>query len=141
MNNEDAYMATSQLLQTYLRQNQPQDESVSLRDMTPVLILGLLKKLQLAHGAFVAGDAMSTGFHLGRATSILDALRDDLDLVNGGTTARDYENLYGLIDECLQKAIHADTVHWLNLAEESVLKVSDWWTFSGEGCWGQVGHA
>lgn len=134
-------MANKALLQTYLRQRLPVGESASIQDMTPILMLGLLKKIDQAREALHKGSAMEAGLYMGRATAILDQLRDDLDIESGGQPARDYDRLYGLIDECLQRAVQAEPTHFLDMAEEFVLKVSDWWTFSGQGISARVGHA
>lgn len=134
-------MANRELLQTYLRHNIPPGESASTQDMTPVLMLGLLKKIDQARAALQQHKPMEAGLYMGRATAILDLLRDDLDIESGGQVARDYDRLYGLIDECLQRAVQAEPAHFLNMAEEFSLKLSDWWTFSGEGHWPKAGHA
>ncbi len=134
-------MANTQPLQTYLRQTQPRSEAVPVREMTPMLLLGLLKKIAQTRSALRNRDLLSAGFYLGRATCIVDTLRNELDLESGDELALGYEQFYSLIDECLQKATKAEAEHYLDLAEEYLNRASDWWVFSGEGYGGQVGHA
>lgn len=134
-------MAIHQVLQGYLRNPPSRVGASDSRELTPLLLLAVLKKITQARAAHRAGDRSLAGFYLGRATCVVDQLRDQLDLENGGRIAHGYEQFYCLIDECLQKALLGETEPLIDLAEEYLNKATDWWVFSGTGFKGQIGHA
>ena len=134
-------MANTELIQSYVRRSQVEGEAQPSRDMTPMLILGVLRKIEQAREAQQQGNATAKGFFLGRATAIIDSLRNDLDLASGSQSARDYEEFYSLIDQCLQNSVTDRSDKWLDMAEDSVGKASSWWTFTQEAKHGLVGHA
>ena len=91
------------------------------------LIMSGLKKIEQAHQAFEGGRPVEAGFYIGRATSIVDALRDALDLQAGGQKARDMDNIYEHIDTCLQIAVGDAAPEVLLKAREAVCRLSALW--------------
>ena len=134
-------MTEAACLETYIRRQSNPADHLSTTDTTSALILGLLKKIEQARNAIDNHKPIQAGLYIGRATAIIDALRDDLDFQAGGQIARDYDRLYGLIDECLQKSTRNNAEAFLATAAEYVFKISNWWTFDGHAHCGQIGHA
>lgn len=134
-------MANAQLLESYTRHADPQTETLPVSQSTPMLLLGALYKIEQAREAHLQLNDASRGFYIGRATAIIDALRDGLDLENNSITARHYEEFYSLIDECLQKAVVDDPDKWLLMAQDAVSRASDFWVLSDEAHYGLCGHA
>lgn len=134
-------MATTQLIESYTRRTNFSGETQPLREMTPMLLVGALSKITQALDAHRLGQFSVCGFHIGRATAIIDALRNDLNIEENGKTAKCYEDFYSLIDDCLQNAVHEETEKWLAMAEDAVTRASSFWTFSSDAYHGLSGNA
>lgn len=134
-------MANAQLLESYTRYTDPQTEAQPISQSTPMLLLGALYKIEQAREAHLQLNDAARGFYIGRATAIIDALRDGLDIENNASTARHYEEFYGLIDECLQKAVEGNPEKWLLMAQDAISRASDFWVLSDEAHYGLCGHA
>lgn len=131
-------MANAQLLDSYTRHTDLSGEALPIRKATPMLLLGVLHKIELAKNST---NPATRGFHIGRATAIIDALRDNLDIENKGESARNYDEFYSLIDQCLQNSIDGDPQKWLAMAEDSVSRATDFWVLSDEAHYGLSGNA
>jgi flagellar protein FliS len=99
--------------------------------------MSTLKKIEQSHRALTAGRPVEAGFYVGRATSIVDALRDALDLESGGQMARDFDSIYDHIDTCLQVAVGDAAPEALDRAREAVCRLSALW--QAEHCAGALG--
>ena len=101
------------------------------------LILSTQKKIEQAHLALLADRAVEAGFYIGRATAIVDALRDALNLESGGQMARDFDCIYDHVDTCLQIAVGDAAPEALAQAREAVCQLSALW--QAEQCAGALG--
>lgn len=120
-------MSNAELLQPYARTRATSAPKGGLCKLTPMMLMGVLAKIDQARQAESEGNPVAKGFFLGRATAIIDALRDELDFERGGSVTEDYEKLYSHIDFCLQEAVSSGSEGALMAAEETILQASSWW--------------
>ncbi len=122
-------MASIAFLEPYVRNDthplSPQQENAD--QMIQLLFLSALKKIDQAATSGREGKPVEQGFYLGRATSIVDALRDALDMEEGGDKARDYDRVYEHIDVCLQVAVYDPDSGALAQARDAIGQLSAVW--------------
>lgn len=123
-------MAAIAFLEPYERSTPAPKATSSNSEIIPVLILGALKKIDQARQAHLKDGSVAKGFYIGRATSIIDALRDTLDVESGGENALDYDRVYQHIDNCLLIAVEEDLVEPLEHARNAICQISACWQAS-----------
>jgi len=126
-------MSSIVFLEPYVRTTETTTDSNEKANLVQALIMSALKKIDQARHAHEEGKPVQAGFFIGRATAIVDALRDALDLEIGGQTARDFDQVYEHIDLCLQFAVLEATGETLAQARESICRLSV--------CWRSARHA
>lgn len=92
-----------------------------------MLLQGAIDKGNLAKACYQSKDFTEQGFHLGRMTSILDALRDRLHFSESTPLAYDLEKLYEYSDQCVQKAVFEQHFASLDSAIEVLSQLRDGW--------------
>ncbi len=97
------------------------------RHTVMLLLQGAVDKGNLAKVCHQAGSWVEKGFHLGRLTSILDALRDRLHFTQDTPLAYDLEELYKYVDECVQEAVKEKDTFYLDSAIEIMTELRDAW--------------
>ncbi len=103
------------------------------RQLNLLLMETAVIKAETARMAHQAGRMAEKGFHLGRITAILDALRDRLDRKNHPELAQEYETYYTYIDHCIQDAVFEDDkTEILDLALFMLIDLRDMWRASLE---------
>ena len=120
-------MASIALLEPYEHSTAAPEQSDYRAELAQALIMSALKKIGQAGQALETERPVEAGFYIGRATSIVDALRDALDLESGGQTARDFDCIYNHIDNCLQIAVGEAAPDALVRAREAVCQLSALW--------------
>jgi len=120
-------MEYNSLLEPYYRINPENTTEDNLNSFTPVMLSGVLRKIEQAHQAERDGNCRAIGFFIGRATSIVDALRDDLDLLHGGIVAQQYDNFYNQLNFYLEQSVAEDSSTYLDKAERIIGEIADWW--------------
>ncbi len=91
------------------------------------MLSGVLNKIAQARQADQDGNNRAVGFFVGRATAIIDALRDDLDLINGGMVAVQYDNFYNQLSQYLEQAVAENDNGYFEKAEKIIRHLADWW--------------
>jgi flagellar protein FliS len=120
-------MASIAFLEPYIRvADAPMDETFR-GELVSLLITSALKKIDQAKRAHDEARPVEKGFYLGRATAIIDALRDTLDVEAGGQSARDFDKVYEHIDLCLQVCVQDDSLEGLRQAREAICRLSACW--------------
>lgn len=116
------------LLNGYIR-NQETEEQLQNNPAQTVLLLmqGAIDKANLAKTSQAAGSLTEKGFHLGRLTSIIDALRDRLTFNAETGLAQELEALYQYCDECVQKAVFEDDLASLDVVVDVFSDLRDGW--------------
>jgi len=120
-------MASIALLEPYEHSSSAPTADSRRVEMVQVLIMSGLKKIDQAHKALVGDRPVEAGFYIGRATSIVDAMRDVLDMDSGGQMAKDFDSIYDHIDTCLQIAVGEAAPEALSRAREAVCQLSALW--------------
>lgn len=115
------------LLEPYYRISPVTPTEENLNKLTPVMLSGVLGKIEQARQADRDGNSRAVGFFVGRATAIVDALRNDLDVLNGGMVARQYDNFYNELGIYLEQSVAEDNNAYLDKAEQIILRIADWW--------------
>jgi flagellar protein FliS len=112
-----AQMAMSPLLTPY---EYNRDLETELSQKPQVFILMLLQrsveKALTAKECHEAGELVAKGFHIGRLTSLVDALRDRLVFQDQSIIAYNFADLYEYIDACLQQAVTEAGTEYLDSA-------------------------
>jgi flagellar protein FliS len=130
MNTELHYTPTTEnvLLQEYTRE--PEYERIladNPRKTVLLLLQGAVDKGTLARICHDGNSLVEKGFHLGRMTTILDALRDRLHLSQDTPLAFDLEALYQYADKCVQEAVYERNTEHLDSAIEVMTELRDAW--------------
>lgn len=116
------------MLQEYVRQPEVEQHLADNPRKTVLLLLqGTVDKGTLAKLCHETGSLVEKGFHLGRMTTIIDALRDRLYLSNETPLAYDLEGLYRYADQCVQDAVFEDSTDKLDSAIEVMTELRDAW--------------
>ncbi|MBN2647362.1 MAG: flagellar protein FliS [Thiotrichales bacterium] len=131
MNATDFTNEPSALLNDYTRSN-GQDKALGMSPEETVMLLvqAAIDKGHLAIACHKSRSLTEKGFHLGRMTSIIDALRDRLNF--GYKIAYDLETLYAYIDKCLQKAVFENGTQELEAAVQMLSEIHQAWQVSLE---------
>ncbi|WFE69397.1 flagellar protein FliS [Thiomicrospira sp. R3] len=123
-----AHAIEGALLQEYNRQ--PDVEKVladNPRKTVLMLLQGAVDKAILARVCHDSHSLVEKGFHLGRITTIIDALRDRLYLSDQTPLAYDLEALYQYADQCIQDAVYEKATEQLDNAIEIMTELRDAW--------------
>lgn len=116
------------LLKPYARDPQFEDHLADNPRHTVMLLLqGAVDKANLAKICHKSGAWVEKGFHLGRLTTIVDALRDRLQFTQDTPLAYDLEELYKYVDQCVQEAVHEKDTFYLDSALEILTELRDAW--------------
>jgi len=115
------------VLNNYARQDVV-EMGIGQDDLVKMLVEGAIVKMQGAIEAHDNGEMILKGFLIGRATGIIDALRNGLDLENGGQEVHDLEVVYNHIDLCLQAATDVDCHGYLLEAVDIMAGMASAWT-------------
>lgn len=124
----EAQAAEQAILQEYNRQ--PELEQVladNPRKTVLLLLQGVVDKATLAKVCHDGQSWVEKGFHLGRITTIIDALRDRLYLSEETPLAFDLEALYKYADQCVQEAVYEKDTSHLDSALEVMTELRDAW--------------
>jgi flagellin-specific chaperone FliS len=115
-------------MEPYARVDIDKSPRASQVEIVQVLIVSALHKIDEARSAHQAGRPVEKGFYLGRATVVVDTLRDALDVEGGGTMAQDFDRVYEHIDLCLQLAVtEPDAETPLASARDAISQLSACW--------------
>ncbi|WP_178862724.1 flagellar export chaperone FliS [Thiomicrorhabdus cannonii] len=120
--------AKAPLLQEYQRNQQTEQHLAENPRKTVLLLLqGAVDKGNLAKVCHQSNALVEKGFHLGRMTTILDALRDRLQFTQATPLAYDLEELYRYADQCIQEAVFEKDSFYLDSAIEILTELRDAW--------------
>ena len=106
------------ILKDYEKMEDRYEIPPSNQEMLLMLINGVTDKIESALDADARGELTEKGFYLGRATGIVDALRNMLNPTTGGQTAQDLDVIYNHVDLCLQAATAPENNAYLHEAME-----------------------
>ena len=116
------------LLKPYCRDEQFERHMAENPRHTVMLLLqGAVDKGNLAKVCHQSGAWVEKGFHLGRLTTIMDALRDRLHFTQDTPLAYDLEELYNYVDQCVQEAVHEKDTYYLDTAIDIMTELRDAW--------------
>ncbi len=126
--NAQTQQQTAPLLQEYVRQQEVEQELAQNPNKTILLLLqGVVDKGNLAKICHQSEAWVEKGFHLGRMTTILDALRDRLHMSQETPLAYDLEELYRYADQSIQEAVFEKDTFYLDSAIEILSELRDAW--------------
>ena len=109
-------MAT--LLKEYTNMDNEYAVPAGKQEIILMLLNGVVQKIEAAKDAHARGDLSEKGFHLGRATGIVDALRNMLDTRSGDQLSTDLDTVYNHVDLLLQAGLDPTCLHYLDEAAE-----------------------
>lgn len=112
------------ILKAYPAADNAENPLDNRQDVIRLLLNGILAKIDAARDAEQRGALVEKGFYLGRATGIVDALRNMLDTRKGDQTALDLDTVYNHVDLCLQAATGSNSDHYLDEAAEIIENLS-----------------
>ena len=128
MNQNAVAEVKAPILQEYNRN--PDAEAQLSEDPSKTILLllqGVVDKGNLAKVCHQSNALVEKGFHLGRMTTILDALRDRLMLTESTPLAYDLEELYRYADKSIQESVFEKETFYLDSAIEILTEVRDAW--------------
>ena len=126
--NTQTQQQAAPLLQEYVRQQEVEQELAQNPNKTILLLLqGVVDKGNLAKICHQSEARVDKGFHLGRMTTILDALRDRLYMSKETPLAYDLEELYRYADQSIQEAVFEKDTFYLDSAIEILSELRDAW--------------
>ncbi len=114
------------LIQNY-KVNQDNNVEENPRKTILLLLQGIVDKGNLAKICHKSNSLTEKGFHLGRMTTILDALRDRLAFSEDTPISYDLEELYNYADKSIQEAVFEKDIFYLDNAIEILTKLRDSW--------------
>ncbi len=128
LNNTAAADVTAPILEEYKR-NQEAEDSLKENPRKTILLLlqGAVDKGNMAKVCHQSQALVEKGFHLGRMTTILDALRDRLAFTEDTPLAFDLEELYRYADQSIQEAVFEKDAFYLDSAVEILTELRDAW--------------
>ncbi|QCU91014.1 flagellar export chaperone FliS [Thiomicrorhabdus sediminis] len=128
LNNTTAESVKAPILEEYHR-NQEMESHLKENPYKTVLLLlqGAVDKGNLAKVCHQSQALVEKGFHLGRMTTILDALRDRLHLSENAPIAFDLDELYRYADQSIQEAVFEKNTFYLDSAIEILTELRDAW--------------
>ncbi|MEJ2212922.1 MAG: flagellar protein FliS [Gammaproteobacteria bacterium] len=109
------------MLKEYTREDQS-DFTPTKYDIVPLLLNGIVEKINQAKEAERAGCYAEKGFYLGRATGIVDALRNMLN--TSDEISKDLDNIYNHLDLLMQASAEDKSSDYLDEALEIVESMS-----------------
>lgn len=116
------------LLQEFNRNDEMEAQLKENPVQTILLLLqGVVDKGNMAKVCEQSQAYVEKGFHLGRMTTILDALRDRLAFTQETPLAYDLEELYRYADQCIQEAVFEKDSYYLDCAIEILTELRDAW--------------
>lgn len=92
-----------------------------------LLMESAIEKISLARHHCYQQQSVEQGFFIGRATAVVDALRERLDFSHGQQAAQEFDKLYAHVDQCLQTAVTTGNVAPLDEALRWLEQVHDIW--------------
>lgn len=120
--------AKAPLIKDYQRNEQTEKHLAENPRKTVLLLLqGVVDKGNLAKVCHQSSALVEKGFHLGRMTTILDALRDRLSMTEHTPIAYDLEELYHYADKAIQEAVFEKDTFYLDSAIEILTELRDAW--------------
>lgn len=128
VNNTTSAEVKAPILQEYKR-NQEAEEHLKENPRKTILLLlqGAVDKGNMAKVCHQSHALVEKGFHLGRMTTILDALRDRLSMTEETPLAFDLEELYRYADQSIQEAVFEKDAFYLDSAIEILTELRDAW--------------
>ena len=128
LNNTTAQNVKAPILEEYHR-NQEVEQQLAENPRKTILLLlqGAVDKGNLAKVCHQSHALVEKGFHLGRMTTILDALRDRLNLTQDTPLAFDLEELYRYADQSIQEAVFEKDTFYLDSSIEILTELRDAW--------------
>jgi len=129
MNNQSTNQKTeAPLIQDYSRHPDEENKLAENPRKTILLLLqGVVDKGNLSKVCHQSDSFVEKGFHLGRMTTILDALRDRLMFSEEAPIAYDLEELYRYADKSIQEAVFEKDTFYLDSATEILTELRDAW--------------
>ncbi|HBQ44938.1 MAG TPA: flagellar protein FliS [Thiomicrospira sp.] len=116
------------IIQDYSRNPDAEQQLADNPNKTILLLLqGVVDKGNLAKVCHQSESFVEKGFHLGRMTTILDALRDRLSFSMETPIAYDLEELYRYADKSIQEAVYEKDSFYLDSAIEILTELRDAW--------------
>lgn len=116
------------ILQEYHRDSNTETQLANDPSKTILLLLqGVVDKGNLAKVCHQSQAMVEKGFHLGRMTTILDALRDRLAFSQETSIAYDLDELYRYADKAVQEAVFEQDCFYLDSAIEILTELRDAW--------------
>jgi len=128
LNNTTAAEVKAPILEDYKR-NQTEEDHLKENPRKTILLLlqGVVDKGNMAKVCHESQAFVEKGFHLGRMTTILDALRDRLAFTQDTPLAFDLEELYRYADQSIQEAVFEKDSFYLDSAIEILTELRDAW--------------
>ena len=127
-NNTAAQKMTAPILQDFTRNQEAEDHlNENPRQTVLLLLQGVVDKGNMAKVCHENQAYVEKGFHLGRMTTILDALRDRLSFTQETPLAFDLEALYSFADQSIQQAVFEKDTFYLDNAIEVLTELRDGW--------------
>ena len=128
LNNTTAVEVKAPILEEYKRNQEAEDNLKEDPRKTVLLLLqGVVDKGNMAKVCHESHAYVEKGFHLGRMTTILDALRDRLRFTQATPLAFDLEELYRYADQSIQEAVFEKDSFYLDSAIEILTELRDAW--------------
>lgn len=128
LNNTTAESIKAPILEEYRRNQESEQNLLNNPEKTILLLLqGAVDKGNLAKVCHQSNALVEKGFHLGRMTTILDALRDRLNLTREAPIAYDLEELYRYADQSIQEAVFERDTFYLDSGIEILTELRDAW--------------
>lgn len=114
---EQLHTQPAPLLNEYVYNRQLESE-LSENPHTYILLLlqRTVEKGVTARDCHESGDLVAKGFHLGRMTTLVDALRDRLVFKDQNIIAYNFAELYEYVDFSIQQAVHEAGTEYLESA-------------------------
>lgn len=128
LNNTASKDVKAPILEEY-RRNQQAEKHLQENPRKTILLLlqGAVDKGNLAKVCHQSQALVEKGFHLGRMTTILDALRDRLSMTQDTPLAYDLEELYRYADQSIQESVFEKDTFYLDSAIEILTELRDAW--------------
>jgi flagellar protein FliS len=128
LNNTTAADAKAPILEEYKINQEAEDKLQENPRKTILLLLqGAVDKGNMAKVCHQSQVLVEKGFHLGRMTTILDALRDRLAFSQETPLAFDLEELYRYADQSIQEAVFEKDAFYLDSAVDILTELRDAW--------------
>ena len=128
LNNTTISEVKAPILQDYKRNQEAENQLKEEPRKTILLLLqGAVDKGNMAKVCHQSSALVEKGFHLGRMTTILDALRDRLSFTQDTPLAFDLEELYRYADQSIQEAVFEKDSFYLDSAIDILTELRDAW--------------